>query len=812
MKLIMQWGILAGLLAFLYCPTAQGDTDLWQAAAAGDNARLQSLIKESPDLNAIQPETGLNALMEAAHNNRHDSVRLLIESGASLEVYSSTDSTPLAYAAAGGDTSMIEYLLSKGAKIDGQIEGGDTPLMKAAESGSPEVLQLLIERGANIHYSGRDRLRAIHMAAVRPGPDKAKKVKLLVQAGAKPSAYSNNGWTPAMYAANWGNNDVVQAFLDLGVSPSEGNGGYDLLTIALRQANYELAQILVEAGADLQGDPNFSEPLAFAVNYGKLDFAKRLIERGAPISKYSSGLYGAAENGHHDCVELLAEHGSTLRQQSWLKINATVLERSYVRSHIAIIRGMRLDGAQTPEEREKAIANLKPAFDLLLAAHQGRTEDAERLVEAVMATEPWAVRDAVTYAKNEGQIDTIRVLQPLYYKAKRIAERKPDDLNSLTYAAKKNNAKTMKHLLEKKNVDPNYGDKNEYSPMRIAIDGGHAELVKLLLDHGADPDIDPGQFGRSPLAQACDRGELEIVKLILDAGADPDEGGDGFTPLYFSAGRNNIEITKLLIQAGAKVNLGCPGFEKRTALIEAAQKGHREIVEYLVKQGADPNQVDENGVTPLKMAADSAETEVARILIRHGATPPANLEELLAKITYGDTDNPRRIKMLLANGADPDALTENYSGRKSTPLGHALYRNYPKHDCVKLLLDAGADLKLIEGPLIKITTMKPETIELLIKSGADVNQPAPWFEGGVRPIFLAAADGKFDLMRRLLKAGADPDLRTVRTRLTLEQYVLNFRIHTDLVRKERAEKAREVIAQWEAELDEAAKDTGHKDE
>jgi len=85
--------------------------------------------------------------------------------------------------------------------------------------------------------------------------------------------------------------------------------------------------------------------------------------------------------------------------------------------------------------------------------------------------------------------------------------------------------------------------------------GGHLEVVKLLLEHGADPNV-KNRDGKTPLHNAASEGHLEVVKLLLERGADPNvKDDDGNTPLHNAAWRGHLEVVKLLLEHGADPNV-----------------------------------------------------------------------------------------------------------------------------------------------------------------------------------------------------------------------------------------------------------------
>jgi ankyrin repeat protein len=88
-------------------------------------------------------------------------------------------------------------------------------------------------------------------------------------------------------------------------------------------------------------------------------------------------------------------------------------------------------------------------------------------------------------------------------------------------------------------------------PLYIAVDSGAEEITKLLLDAGANTNVD-GSFGRRPLHQAARLGHLAIARMLLAAKADPNVKAIGeATPLHLAASEGRLEMVKLLLEAGA---------------------------------------------------------------------------------------------------------------------------------------------------------------------------------------------------------------------------------------------------------------------
>ena len=103
-------------------------------------------------------------------------------------------------------------------------------------------------------------------------------------------------------------------------------------------------------------------------------------------------------------------------------------------------------------------------------------------------------------------------------------------------------------------------------------------------------------FQETALYTACVNGDLEIVKILVEAGADMNEtavfkDGSNASPLWVAARNNHLEVCRYLLSKGARVNNGY------SALMGATDKGREEIVKMMLKAGANPNKVGDNGET-----------------------------------------------------------------------------------------------------------------------------------------------------------------------------------------------------------------------
>lgn len=128
-------------------------------------------------------------------------------------------------------------------------------------------------------------------------------------------------------------------------------------------------------------------------------------------------------------------------------------------------------------------------------------------------------------------------------------------LKKLIDAIMEHNYEEIHRLVDLLHVDLNQSYEYEGTPLHVAVKEGDTELVKYLLEKGANPNA-KGAFGETPLHIAVDRGYLDIVKLLLENGADPNiQSNEGNTPLHIAVISSSADIAYELISHGAKKDI-----------------------------------------------------------------------------------------------------------------------------------------------------------------------------------------------------------------------------------------------------------------
>ena len=184
----------------------------------------------------------------------------------------------------------------------------------------------------------------------------------------------------------------------------------------------------------------------------------------------------------------------------------------------------------------------------------------------------------------------------------------------LSKAAKDGNTDMVRRILASGMVEMTNKNKEPgTSPLLVAAEMGHKDVVQLLLNRGAKANM-VNQHGQTPLHLAAWSGHPKVAKLLLDRGADPNIR-DGFTPLHYAAFKGHKDAVKLILDSRAEPNMvnEMGDTPLHTPLHQAAREGHKDVVQLLLDRGADPSTATHNGYTPLQAAAGKGHKDVVKL-------------------------------------------------------------------------------------------------------------------------------------------------------------------------------------------------------
>ena len=427
-----------------------------------------------------------------------------------------------------------------------------TDVADAAKRGDRDAVRAALARKADVNAAQIDGSTALHWAAERDDLDMADQ---LIRAGARVTARTREGVTPLQLAATNGSAAMIDRLLKAGADANAplSAGGDTALMMAARTGKTDAIRVLVEAGGNVNAKETWggTTALMWAVSEGHADAARMLIGAGADVNARSN--YVAAANGR-------GFEGRT-----------PVANRT------------------DPKAEEFASGWLTP---LTLAAREGDVEMARILVSAGAD---------VNAAAGDGK-------------------------TALALAIFNGNYDVASFLVDNK-ADVNKADAQRFTPLFWAVDRRNMEtapnfpwmvtadpmpLIRKLLDAGANPNAlvnntprarmregSPRIVFATALMRAAFAGDLELVKLLLERGADPKIiSRDNETMLSAAAGlafihgyhrgkspEERLQVVKLFVELGNDVNWADDyGI---TPLMAAGNYGSVPIIQYLIDAGAD---------------------------------------------------------------------------------------------------------------------------------------------------------------------------------------------------------------------------------
>jgi ankyrin repeat protein len=327
-------------------------------------------------------------------------------------------------------------------------------------------------------------------------------------------------------------------------------------------------------------------------------------------------------------------------------------------------------------------------------------------------------------------------------------------------AAVKQNLQTVKLLIERRadvNISTSPYDSQSPSPLHAAAQYGNLEIMDCLIKAGANVNVlDPD--GATPLFCAVARDKTEAVIHFIENGADVNtsicaDRVQGWSTLHAATYYGNLEIMDCLIKAGANVNV--LDYESATPLLFAVVRDKTEAAIHLIENGANVNICADRaqGWSPLHAAAQCGNLEIMNCLIKAGANVNVLESNGATPLYYAvGEDKTEAVIHLIENGADVNLCAGGFKGR--SPLhAAALYGNLEIMDC---LIKARAIVNVLDSdgatPLYyAVAKGKTEAVIHLIENGANVNR----FKGGRPPIIVAALNRNLEITKFLIEAGAN---------------------------------------------------------
>jgi ankyrin repeat protein len=400
------------------------------------------------------------------------------------------------------------------------------------------------------------------------------------------------------------------------------------------------------------------------------------------------------------------------RLDRWLSTGAPLTRKAALRSDFLI------RAAQVGHVEAVKVLLGKPGIRVLLELPVGpKRQSTSALHMAAIRGHSDVVR--LLLAKPGIQINRQTATPTSYLFDKKTRQTTPLACTALVLASTTGKSEVVKLLLEA-GADTEVRSAGFETSLYIASHEGHSEVVKALLDAGADKEAKSGTHLRqTPLHVAAHEGQSEVVKILLDAGADKEVGNAAEkTALVIAAQGGHSKVVRILLDAGANKESRIPG--RFTSLFAASQKGHSEVAKMLIDAGADKDaQNTAASITPLTIAAQQGHFELVKVLLNAGAATEVGTSDGSTPLILASSGGHSEVvKVLLDAGADIEARTSH----ESNPLMVASAGGYS--EVVKMLLDAGADTEAQTSSMEESASLilaaqrgHPKVVKMLLDAG-----------------------------------------------------------------------------------------------
>ncbi len=448
-------------------------------------------------------------------------------------------------------------------------------LADAVQQGDTPAVRSLLARNADVNATQGDGATALHWAAYR---NDAETATALIRAGADVRAANDHGVTPLALAARNGNAEIVAALLAAGVDPNDPrqavNSGETPLMLAARAGQVDAVEILADAGADFDARESWNgqTALMWAGAEGHIPIVEALVSLGADIrARSNSGatpLLFAARKGSIGAVRALLAAGADVNEAR--PDGATPLLVAVVNGHEELVDLLLAEGADPNAEggsTRLTVQGMRAEAMPLVVRKLGYSErESEGIIpgnifgrplQAAVHVANWHISDQFIVVN----LDRLRVLRSL-----------------LAYGADVNGRNTME--------EPRWSGARYRRHMTgatafmLAAKAADVEVLRLLLEHGADPTINT---------------EDNITPLMAAAGISWASNQDRASEAQV------LEAVQLIVEElGADVNAVSDVGE--TAMHAAAYRGANSVVQYLFDKGGELDVVALDGRTPLRVA------------------------------------------------------------------------------------------------------------------------------------------------------------------------------------------------------------------
>ncbi|KAJ6789768.1 hypothetical protein PWT90_06473 [Aphanocladium album] len=554
---------------------------------------------------------------------------------------------------------------------------------------------------------------------------------------------------PLYYAARFNLIETVKYLIQIGrcdVNKSTQRSGDTILQTASGYGHLEMAMVLLEAGADVLVPGNRGwTALHEAARLGHLQLLELLLENGAELDPVTSLGYTplqlASFNGHADAVQLLLKHGADALIAD--NYGETALFDASLQGHFNIVKMLLETGAGVNDVSKELKTPLH------CAAGGGHIEIVKFLLDLGANSDAFDNDNlrALEFAASEGHTKVVELLLNAGSELN-VDEGTP----SLLGACRGGHAEVARVLLAH-GADAAYVSK-DFTLLHVAVREEHASIVELLLAEGADVNSKVWPNDLSPLHIAAKQGRTDVARLLLAHGADAASLSEyGELPLHISVHYDNLSTFGLLLEEHASgVNVATS--KGWMPIHYAAHLGRTEMMQSLIDFGADVSAADPEGYRPIHLAAKKDHDEALRVLMKNGVDISAcsldGWNPLLIASYKGYANIAKALLECDATAAGIDSVTTD----GATPTIIAARSGHI--EVVRVLLHFNANLEKANKygwtALLSACCGHTDVTKLLLSVGAELTVKNAF---GQTALHIAMMFGVSEIVEMLLNKGMD---------------------------------------------------------
>ncbi|KAK0378195.1 ankyrin-2 ankyrin [Colletotrichum limetticola] len=758
------------------CPMRLGPGGFAALRIPRDNPKfsiLQRLLDEHMDRQLLSKRGNFSALSTHIRYCYLDTARLLLLRG-SPETLSTSDKfgwTPVAWACAHGYTDIIDQMAAFSCSEsiwDFQVEV--TLGVEAAPSftkpyrglcalhlavlASAKTVSFLLNNGfaSDLDITDAQLHTPLHFATMF---GQLETIKELVSRGSNINAKDCDGWTPLHFAIHLEKKDTVELLLELGAAHMETKKGETPLDFAMPKEEYYIKRVQrsiqqnLKTGAEIHCDEQWlaslSRTMEKAIIDGDTKICRKILKEGCPVDikmrschTCTALIFALSRNEMSaNIVDTLVEHGASFRGTTCARHTCGNFKRYGIR-HFSDYTSDNSSSSSSSsssdsDDNTKYRQYAWPSFGSTSLDMLMWEDDLFEKISTWLCSVPeedmiWLIDNsiAVHVAVDRGSLKALQVL--------------------LSHAAKIGDGLHRNLAYELVNRTGWHSGPYVASPLQDAVDACNLELVRLLLEYGAEVDKKTTAKGTA-LHQAANQESIELAQLLLEHGASlaSRDYNRGFTPLEEAVQSGNTEMVNLFLDRGASVRY--PQYADTCLVCDST-----ETAVLMLKSGIPLQTIGRYGV-PL-WAPACLKIRLATFIFNsdygHAIASEVNAPKLWQILSYayyvGERGRVRRFLRLLCRRSGHESIQDmTESDGKDSERSYGvlcLFADLGLVEEAKLLLDLGCNIEF-EGASTGTALMaaahggRLDVVKMLVYAGARI-----WYEkdGLGRSAIVAAQD------------------------------------------------------------------------